>query len=516
MVDIAKSEPAPTVVDSLGAGKPEAFGHVAAEAGTFGFDVQEPNRASDADAAEASPQSIASADEETEPRGFDAQELNEVSNADAAPPLLPRGSTNASVVQDIASEETALPSPSKSTQGVTAQVDPDRGTDESCSPMTPSSGSAANTAAVVATPTETTPPAGLRHRSSIQTLDAYRDDQAVERQVSSARRVYSPTSSSSSMSSPAFKAEAFFLTHALEEPMEAVRHASRSQRDRPSVTLGALAETGDVCLPGGLAILRLVHQCPTQTPKFKRSKSTQASTVNLRKIKRTTVKSAAKRAAAEADEGLLIERLDDFMQQGFTVEDLNRADDKTGETPLHLMAAKNLAQAIKATVKLGAVVNPCDAEGITPLLTAAQHGADGAARALLELGARPELASLRGELPLHEALMRGHYLTAEAMLLTGLVNVDLCNAVVDRGKAKPLMYQSSPLNAVLAAKAGPDLLACCRVLCKYGPSLVLKSEVGNGLTPLELCIKRPEISGCLRRGGLRCTQQLHHGTDQPP
>ena len=172
----------------------------------------------------------------------------------------------------------------------------------------------------------------------------------------------------------------------------------------------------------------------------------------------------------------------EFVRNGndFEIGDIHKyylVPSRTPDSPgvrrslLHLAAEKNFADLLQLLISKGVSADVTDSEGVTPLILAAGQGCMQAVRALLESGADPGLGSPDGRLALHEALLFGHYETAEVLLGSGKVNVNLR---FDDGLTALLM--------VLLIKNGADLTACCRVVCAYGPDLnICTPKVDNAI-----------------------------------
>lgn len=88
------------------------------------------------------------------------------------------------------------------------------------------------------------------------------------------------------------------------------------------------------------------------------------------------------------------------------------AGNATGNTPLHIAAAKDDSRFVALMASLGGNLNAQNSEGMTPLHYAAQSGYEKTTGLLLELGADPGIKSSQGQTP--EQLARGEHLYAIA------------------------------------------------------------------------------------------------------
>ena len=75
-------------------------------------------------------------------------------------------------------------------------------------------------------------------------------------------------------------------------------------------------------------------------------------------------------------------------------------DDKTGETPLHIVVKRRDIVWVRYMLSKGAAIDGRDNQGNTALLDAAQIGFVEAEQQLLDVGASVDLANNRGETPL--------------------------------------------------------------------------------------------------------------------
>jgi cytohesin len=128
------------------------------------------------------------------------------------------------------------------------------------------------------------------------------------------------------------------------------------------------------------------------------------------------------------------------------------------QTPLHVAARDGHADAVKALLKAGAVVDlKQEAIGLTALHYAAREGHADAIKALLAKGASVNAVDKVGETALHMAAREGHLKAAEA-LIAGKANI---NAAGGTDKNTPLHEaveggEVELVKLLLAHKADPN------------------------------------------------------------
>eukprot|EP00047_Mylnosiga_fluctuans_P001179 m.216433 g.216433 ORF g.216433 m.216433 type:complete len:2158 (-) comp10153_c1_seq10:1380-7853(-) len=316
------------------------------------------------------------------------------------------------------------------------------------------------------------------------------------------RRVSRPTSRPAKPMRKNVYAEDF-LCDASAEMLRAVVDKSYSDgTDIASAARPAAVAPGDMQTPESNRLLERLLGTPSCNNSWLLPRRKRATGVpRTRKRDPAYPMDAMKGAEGMAVAGQV--KLMDFVRrrEGFTAAHVvgyyaipgKTPEDVVYRTPLHLAAEKNLGDVVAALIaQYGVSPDVVDSQGCTPLVLAAAQGCMQAAKALLGAGADLNLAAADGRLPLHEAILFGHYAIAELLLMSTKMSVNV-----------RIQDQPPVLLTVLDTKAGPDLLACVRLLCAFGPDLNLKS---NGVPPkigpesaFDICLRKhlrnPEIFG---------------------
>jgi ankyrin repeat protein len=98
---------------------------------------------------------------------------------------------------------------------------------------------------------------------------------------------------------------------------------------------------------------------------------------------------------------------------------VNARDISTGETGLHIAAARRDLTWLQFLINKGANPNIADKDGVTPLIVASQRGFIEGVQALAKAGARIDVANNAGETPLISAVHNRDIPMMRALLLAG-------------------------------------------------------------------------------------------------
>ena len=167
---------------------------------------------------------------------------------------------------------------------------------------------------------------------------------------------------------------------------------------------------------------------------------------------------------------------------------------REGDTPLHLAAWSNAANAARLLLAAGAKVNANLETGGTPLNVAARFNATATAARLIEHGADIHSKDKRGWMPLHAAATTGAFETATLLVENG---ADLTARVEEEG------FTPLHLTVIRASPEWSDTPSVTRLLLDWGADVnAVTRKFGATALDMAAALDRRNISRVLRhRGG---------------
>ena len=202
------------------------------------------------------------------------------------------------------------------------------------------------------------------------------------------------------------------------------------------------------------------------------------------------------------------------LSNGAGVEEFERGRSIL-KTPLHIAAAQNYPDVIRAMAKYGRWINVTDARRSTPLHAAAGQRSLQAIRVLLELGADMTSTDFRRKTPVHVAAKRGDIDCMRAFIDAGwdfnlewgptrtvlheatLGRKEMVEFLLEHGGKVLINVQDSsgktPLHWTVGKYSGDEEIA--RILCYHGADTEVKDH--RGQSPMDLAIGREPFARAL-------------------